>query len=517
VLAVKRPYVMAAAALAATSLVSATPMVSKIAQQTADRVARNFETKLVDSSIFNIPFNLFQEIVNIPSSEIDAVNYASESLFNSGPWFVVSATNLWGVDQGDPSHFMSVMNFLVPFEGLSGINAPETDFDGGLGQQLWGLVATTLPTNSACDAMDCLPVSPTSPITGIGGVDWFLHLDDILDGKQPFPLIDNWFQTPLSELWPGGGGYTWEPGAEGAYDPSGPAYTIFPNIPGTIGDGNAYPWSGETYTLQPWVPFENWINGLMADPDYSNFQIPSFDEVGRALQSLLAASAVFTPFTPGSPFCPGDCSIITDNHLDYPDLIKDVGNLWPGNDTINTWLDAYANGTANVPTEAQIEQSINILQQGFWDFGNPSPTDGPDYSATVAEWQSFWNSLGLDTTNPPPEDITVQLANLANSLSPDQLNADFTALANSFSPDQLTADFTALANGFSPEQLTADFGALATAFSPEQLTADWTALLGSFDAGALAGAAIDPGAFATALDPTALAADWTSVLAGIGL
>ena len=47
---------------------------------------------------------------------------------------------------------MSVANSLVPFEGLSGINAPETDFDGGLGQQLWGLVAATLPTSSNCEA-----------------------------------------------------------------------------------------------------------------------------------------------------------------------------------------------------------------------------------------------------------------------------------------------------------------------------------------------------------------------------
>ncbi len=494
---------MAAAALAATSLFSVTPMASQITRETADRVVHSFETNLVDSSIFNIPFNLFQEIVNIPSSELDAVNYASQSLFNSGPWFVVSATNLWGVDQGDPSHFMTVMNFLVPFEGLSGINAPETDFDGGLGQQLWGLVATTLPTNGACDAMDCLPVSPTSPITGIGGVDWFLHLNDILDGKQPFPLLDNWFQTPLSQLWPGAEGYTWEPGAEGAYDPSGQAWTIFPNIPGT-GAGDAYPWEGLTYHLEPWVPVQNWINGLMADPDYSNFQIPSFEEIGRDFQSLLAASAVFTPFTPGSPFCPGDCSFITDNHLDYPDLIKDVGQLWPGNENIDTWLAAYAAGEANVPTEAQIQNSINILQQGFWDFKNPSPTfpGSPDYSATAAEWQQFWTSLGFNTTNPA---------------DPTDLSAQFASLANAFSPEQLTDNFTALANAFSPEQLTADFAALGTAFSPEQLTTDLTALLGSFDTGALAGAAIDPGAFATAFDPTALAADWTALLAGIGL
>src|ERR1700733_1480958 len=63
-------------------------------QRTIHRPTLSIETQLADSSIV--------------------------SLFTSGPWFVVSNTNLWGVDPGDPSHFMSVTIFLVPFEGLSG-------------------------------------------------------------------------------------------------------------------------------------------------------------------------------------------------------------------------------------------------------------------------------------------------------------------------------------------------------------------------------------------------------------
>jgi hypothetical protein len=90
---------------------------------------------------------------------------------------------------------MSVVNFLVPFEELSGINAPETDFDGGVGQQLWGLAAAALPTSSGCDAVDCLPVSPTGPITGISGVDWFIWPSQILNGQQEFPLFDNLVQS----------------------------------------------------------------------------------------------------------------------------------------------------------------------------------------------------------------------------------------------------------------------------------------------------------------------------------
>jgi hypothetical protein len=469
-----RPYGMAGAVLAAASLVAVTPLASEAAQL---RI-RNIETRLVDvgDSIFNIPFNLFQEIVNIPSSEIDAVTYAAESLFNSGPWFVVSNTNLWGVDPGDPSHFMSVMNFLVPFEGLSGINAPETDFDGGLGQQLWGLVAATLPTSSGCDAMDCLPVSPTSPITGIGGVDWILWLSQMLTGQQEFPLWDNWFKVSLDQVL---AGYTFDPAADGSTDPSGPAYTIFDNIPGT-GPGDAMPWSGLTYTLQPWVPIENWINDLQApvgEDYFDGFEIPSFEEIGRALQALTAASVMaFDPFTPGSPFCPGECTIVTDANADYINLVQAINQAWPGNETIEAWLNAYDNGVANVPTEDQIQRAIEVLQQGFWDFDNPSPPagSGPDFTETAQWFYNFWTSLGFDpTNNPAPYDFSA----LLSAFAPEQLNGDWTSLMNAFDPAQLAVDWPSLMNTFDPAQLAADWGSLGAAFDPSSMAMDGAAML----------------------------------------
>jgi hypothetical protein len=495
---------MAASALVATSLVAATPITSQVAVETAQRVVRSFETNLVDSSVLNIPFNLFQEIVNVPSNEVDAMTYAAQSLFNSGPWFVVSATNLWGVDQGDPSHFMSVMNFLVPFEGLSGINASQNDFDGGLGQQLWGLVAATLPTSAGCDAFDCLPVSPTSPVTGISGVDWFIRLNDIVTERQEFPLFDNWFKVGLDQLWPSspGGGYYFDPAGPGSIDPSGPAYTIFPNIPGTVGDGNLYPWAGETYSLQPWVPFENWIHGLMEDPDYANVQIPDLEDIGRALQALTAASVVaFDPFTPGSPFCPGQCTDITGNNLDYVNLVRAIDQAWPGNETIGTWLDAYDNGVANVPTEDQVQRAIDILQQGFWSFGNPSPEPGtgPDYTETVAQWYQFWTSLGFDpSNNPAPSDFSGSLATLANAVSPEQMADNWAALANAFSPEQLADNWTVFAGALDPAQVATDWAALADAFDPAQLAVDWASLVAAFD-------------------PASIATDWAGMLAGVGL
>lgn len=465
-----RPYVMAGAILAAASLVAVTP----IPQNAIHLPTLSIETQPIDSSIINIPFNLFQEIVNIPNSEINALTYAAESLFNSGPWFVVSNTNLWGVDPGDPSHFMSVTNFLVPFEGLSGINAPETDFDGGLGQQLWGLVAATLPTSSGCDAFDCLPVSPTSPVTGISGVDWYVHLGNILSGQQDFPLYDNWFKVSFDQVL---AGYYFDPATDGSTDPSGPAYEIFDNIPGT-GLDNAMPWSGLTYTLQPWAPFENWINDLMADPDYSNFEIPSMEEIGRAAQALTAASVIaFDPFTPGSPLCPGECTDITNANADYINLVQAINNAWPGNETIETWLNAYDNGVANVPTEDQIQRAIEILQQGFWDFDNPSPPagSGPDYTETAQWFYNLWTSLGFDpSNNPAPSDFSGDLAALANAFSPEQLTESWSALFGAFDPGSF--DLSAL-GGFDPAAMSLDLGDLFSGLDPTGTSADVATLI----------------------------------------
>ena len=70
---------------------------------------------------------------------------------------------------------------------------------------------------------------------------------------------------------------------------------------------------------------------------------------------------------------------------------------------IDKWLDAYENGTANVPSQEQIEHSVEILQQGYWDFGNPSPpaewSTGFNLSTLAPSFHKLWTDLGF---NPPP-------------------------------------------------------------------------------------------------------------------
>ena len=169
---------------------------------------RSIETRLVDESIANIPYNLFQDILNVPYNEIQGLDTFADSEFMTGNWFVVSATNLWGVDPGDPSHFMSLVDLMLPFPALSGLGAPETDFDAGLGQQRGVAVAAELPVNGACDAASCIPQVPTPPITGITSIDSLIWDSQILSGQQEFPLIDNWFQVPIYDLL---NGYTLQP------------------------------------------------------------------------------------------------------------------------------------------------------------------------------------------------------------------------------------------------------------------------------------------------------------------
>jgi hypothetical protein len=513
---VSRPYVMAAAALAATSLVAITPHSGEAAEIAAKLPVKQMATQLVDAeeSLLNVPLNLLYDVINIPANELYATQFFTDNLFMAGPWFVVGPTNLWGVDPGDPTHYMSVMNFLLPFTGLSGMNSPETDFSAGLGQQLWGLVASELPTNASCDEFACAPFELASPVTGVSGADFFVWLDSILGGQTKFGLFDNWFNAAYNP----DGSYFFDPTNPGSIEPvnsvtdghvsgfdgwsSISGLLGGQGIPGTtgpdgVGDGIYMPWSGDTYQFEPWVPIQNFFNSLMEAPSTTGLDGTGIDaiygdptEIFQTFQSFLAGLMMFDPITPGSPFCPGDCSFIVDNHLDYPDLIKDINDWTPGgNPVINEWLADYTGTTvngvapdpdgANVPTAEGIERSIFLLQNhDYWDFQNPGYPDmntpgNPDLSDLAPQFQAFWQSLGFDTSNAP------------------------------YDP---TTSLTALENAFSPEQLTADFAALGNAFSPEQIAADWAALLGAFDPGALAGAAVDPGA----LDPAA-------VLAAIGL
>lgn len=489
-----RPYVMASAALAAVGAIAVTPIAPHLPEIRSASPA----VSLVDSSsLMNVPLNLLYDLVNVPANELHAIQFFTDNLFMAGPWFVVSPTNLWGVDPGDPTHFMSVTNFLVPFPALSGMNAPETDFDGGLGQQLWGFMAAELPTSAGCDALACQPELPVSPVTGMSGIDFWAWLPEILQRGATqdalFPLFANWINVPFNDLV---NGYYFNPAFDGSSEPAAPgggAVNSFDGwssttgllggqgIPGTTSvDGvNYMPWSGETYTLQPLVPFENFFNSLMAPPPTDGLGGTGIDplyadptEIGRIFQAFLAGNMMFDPFTPGSPFCQGTCSNITD----YPALIQDINNAWPGNPVIQEWLNDYANGTANVPSAEQIANSIALLQNNsFWDFQNPSPPDNLNpYAGDAQFFHDLWQSMGftvpdLNTTPYDPAGHADAAAAAAASINPTtMLNTDTNLAADIGTLGTLVgmSDISAFLS-----QLTADLTA--------QLQADLTAMLAS--------------------------------------
>ena len=144
----------AAAALAAVSTVVVTPVVAR----QVPLAVRQMETKLVDVGIDNIPINLFDDILNIPSNELSGINVFGDSLIFSGDWWVPSATNIWGTDPGDLGHYMGLVDMAIPLRRFPGLDQPEIDPTAaangtlGLAQQLGLLAAAELPVSASCDA-----------------------------------------------------------------------------------------------------------------------------------------------------------------------------------------------------------------------------------------------------------------------------------------------------------------------------------------------------------------------------
>src|SRR5690348_13696313 len=109
--AASRTYVLAAAAVAATSAVVLAPAAPKASHIPV----RKIETRLVDASdILNVPINLFDDFVNIPYNEFAGIDVLGNSLLFSGDWWVPSATNIWGTDPGDLGHYMGILDTLLP-------------------------------------------------------------------------------------------------------------------------------------------------------------------------------------------------------------------------------------------------------------------------------------------------------------------------------------------------------------------------------------------------------------------
>jgi hypothetical protein len=520
--AAARPFVVASAAILATSMVSASPF----ATHRQHALVRSIEARLVDvvSGVEAIPYNLLEDFVNIPGNELDAFNQFGVSLMAGGTWWVASATNLWGEDPADPGRFMALTQMAIPFPEISGQGMPEPGFGDfswddaasgelGLSQQISLFLDAELPVSASSDGTWSAPLLPVSPITGLSGIDRSIWTLQIFTGQTQFPLINNWFQVPLSDMTQPGG-YTFptvvnpslgigENGAVPSDNVWGMAGTHPLIDPETglqvLNDNgnpvNLMPWSNETFQLNLLYPFENFYNSLQDPVDTTTYlndvNIPGVDELIHAFQTFTAASVIsFDPFVAGSPFCNPICEGLPSD-LSMPALVEDINNWYPGNADLQHWLDLYNTastgpgdlpnpyGMANGPTQMEINFANLVNGQGMFDFGNPQPSDPAppgvetpinfDVSQSIQDLQNFMQTSGIfglveqwaDTQGYVPIDWSDP--NLL--FSPATSAAEAATIA--FDPSQFAADLTQM------------FGAGASTDFAEMLAAELPQLLGT--------------------------------------
>jgi hypothetical protein len=452
-------YMKASAALAAASVVALAP-IAPVAPppspaSVVERAVQLAAGDLVDLGIFNVPLNLFQDIVNVGANEIVAMDQAAKSLFYATNFFVPSATNVFGTDPGDLLHYSSILALLLPFSrDLSGVGSPVLDpaadaaGTAPLAQQISLLAAAEFPTSPSSEADWGAPFSPVPPITGYTPIDRIIYGLETFLGVQKFPLFDNWLQVPLSELMSGNFKFdlttdpeglvsssmgTGENGSVPDDDVFGGIGTITPEQAaargvelGTNAAGdpistnaagnpiNFMPWTGLDFKLDLSHPFQAFFQSLMNPVDLSfhyglpadlsngvaapldGFVIPSFQDITQAFRALFAGSTVaFDPFTAGSPFCSGAC--ITDGFPMIVDAVKTIGAV-ANNPLIDHWLDLV-----NTPNPYGDPSNPNLdftdLQTGLINWATPH-----QIAVDIAYLQGQQNNFDFgnpSTLNPP--------------------------------------------------------------------------------------------------------------------
>ncbi|MCV7276781.1 hypothetical protein [Mycolicibacter arupensis] len=250
-----------------------------------------------DGDLANVPLNLLYTLINIPANALKAVDAFSYSQFFSGPWFVPSETNIWGIDLGDPPRIQALIDMLIPIPALS----------KPLGEQVIGLLQAQLPTNTACDSMFCS-----------------------FDGWVA--LLQGYGQVPISEL---RSGYTFPTEGPTITDPHGAVEGAF-GIPGTVigSDGSdVYPWAGTTFTLDFGKPWADLWASLTADPS-DNPLVPMPHLVQVLIDFAASWYVMLNPFLPGGTYTPIFPWLDTDGpepadfSAPVEALVDQLGDLW---------------------------------------------------------------------------------------------------------------------------------------------------------------------------------------------
>jgi hypothetical protein len=525
--AASRGYVLAAAAVAATSAVVLTPATTPTASKASHLPVRSADVRLVDFT--DVPINLFDDVVNIPYNELAGINVLGDSLLFSGDWWVPSATNIWGTDPGDLGHYMGILDTLLPFAPqISGLGQPEIDpaldanGTAGLAQQLGLLAAAELPVSSSCDAQTCAPMTPPEVITGNTGYDRDIGFLEALNGNatdannEPFSLFSDWLKVPFSDLT---NGFTFTPGDDpGLVDPSPDLGANAPGVTGSLGfdgttgvdgtgTGDYMPWAGDTFQLNLLGPFEAYYNSFFTAPtgglDGTGIEIPTGTQLIDSLQNLTAGAIdAFDPYVAGSPACPGFCTDLPAG-MSQLDLLKDVLAWDPTNTSLANYVGDFAE--QNNATIPEINDAIALLQTGSYNF---SPTELAQVDQALAninpELPALYTNAGIltdpnylayttDPTDPSLVNSSGELVGAYGGYDPNLVGSDFvTYLQDSF-------------NGSTDPTLSADLQTLATDFAFPGNAANLADILAG-----------DPAVAAASVDPTSFSADFANLLAGLG-
>jgi hypothetical protein len=471
------------------------------------------QTRLVDFT--DVPINLFDDIANIPFNEVQGIDVLGNSLLFSGDWWVPSATNIWGTDPGDLGHYMGLIDTLIPFSAISGLDQPEidptADADGtaGLAQQIGLLAAAELPVSTSCDAQTCAPMTPSEVITGNTGYDRDIGFFEALAGNaqnstgQPFDLFSDFFKVPLSDLT---SGFTFTNADDpGLVDPS-PDLGSTGGVGSSLGfegtgAGDTMPWAGDTFQLNLLGPFEDFYNSLLAAPstsgvDGTGIDLPTGTSILDAFQNLTAGSIVaFDPYVAGSPACPGVCDLPADES--QLGLLQSVLAWDPTNSSLSTYVGEFAANLENNATQDEINDAIALLQTGSYNF---TPTELAQVDTALGninpELPALFTNDGI-ITDPAYEAYTGTgaLDPVYGGYDPNLVGTDLVTLfqdsLSSPTDPTLSADLTTLASDFSfpgnaanlADLLAGDpVAAAASSTDPSGLSADFSSLLASLGA-----------------------------------
>jgi hypothetical protein len=220
-----RPYATAGVALVGASVVAITP----IAPTPPDIRVADADVTLAAASIFNIPANLINAVLNMPAASIADMARFSAAMENSGSWHESSAGNVWGWDKENPEMLKGFLGMFMPFPALS----------HPLGEHLNWWAAANLPMHEGC-AFECPEIAG---------------------------MLNSMFRVAPWEFWDEDG-YTF-----------GEVISPYDGVPTS--------WSGQTVKLDPWEPVKSVLDYLMADPVAPTF--PTMYEVITAVANLASS------------------------------------------------------------------------------------------------------------------------------------------------------------------------------------------------------------------------------------